>query len=170
MKTLETERDFKELQQLLIERNLDNLIKQHYLGSSFSVARACMDTLNNELIHLPAVPPNLALIASQRPDVGHLDHPHDEVVEEGSGVAGVVLDQGHAVAADGFEELLIGVEETLEGDEVVIVIVVEHCRSLQVQRCQDAVAGANGSGAIRLPHLREGAVDVGVVVDMVSEV
>ena len=61
-------------------------------------------------------------------------------------------------------------EQALLVDKVLEVVVVECGRGLEVQRGEVVVAGDGGAGAVALPGLGEGAVDVGVVVDVGSEV
>lgn len=60
-------------------------------------------------------------------------------------------------------------EKTFVVNEVRVVIVVEGGWSLEVQRRQVVVAGARGAGAVGLQWCGEGAVDVGVIVDVGSK-
>jgi hypothetical protein len=62
------------------------------------------------------------------------------------------------------------VKETLLGQEVAVVGVVERVGARPVQRRQAAVAGAGGLRAVCLKRGREGRVNVGIVVDPVPEV
>ena len=61
-------------------------------------------------------------------------------------------------------------QEPLLAGKVLVVVVLEHGGGLQVQRRQVVVALPRRAGAARLPGAREPAVDVGVVVDVGSEV
>lgn len=61
-------------------------------------------------------------------------------------------------------------QQALKHDEILVVVVVEHRRCLQIERGQVVVARARCLWAIRLPRLREGGVDVGVVVYVGAEV
>lgn len=60
-------------------------------------------------------------------------------------------------------------EQAFLADEVLVVIVVEGGRSLEVKRCQVIVPVAGGARAIRLPCFSKGTIDVGVVVDASPE-
>lgn len=61
-------------------------------------------------------------------------------------------------------------QQALKRDEILVVVIVEHRRRLQIERRQVVVARAGCLWAIRLPRLREGGVDVGVVVYVGAEV
>ena len=97
------------------------------------------------LVDPPAVLPDLSAGPSQRRDVPHLDHPHHEVLEEGALAADVLLDQRVGGAA--VEELLVRVQDAPLLDEVLVVVVLEGARGLQVQWRQVVVAGAGGTRA-----------------------
>lgn len=100
---------------------------------SFSLLGSCIT-----LIDHPAVVPDLPLGARERADVPHLDHSCGKIRRELAGAGAVSLHQG--VSGSVAEQLLIRVKEALEVDQVLEVVIVEGGRSLEVQRCQVAVA------------------------------
>ncbi|CAN6482846.1 unnamed protein product [Victoria cruziana] len=60
-------------------------------------------------------------------------------------------------------------KESSPAHQCLEIIVAESVGALGVQRSQVAVSLAGSSGAVGLPRGREGGVDVGLVVDAVSE-
>lgn len=92
------------------------------------------------LIDSSAVLPYLSVVgAGQRYDVAHLDHARHEIREERALAPDVGLDQ--RVGGSAIEELLVGVQEPLLGEEVPVVVVLEDGRGLEVQWRQVVVAG-----------------------------
>ena len=89
-------------------------------------------------VHPAADEPDLPAGASERADVAHLDHGVDEVAEEGGTAGRVGADNGVGGAV--VEELLVGVKESLPGEEIGEVGVVEGILSPHVQRRQVGVA------------------------------
>lgn len=82
------------------------------------------------LVNLPAVLPNLTAGAREGADVSHLDHGSCEVGVEAAGAVAVGLHL--RVGRTAVVKLLIRVQETLRADEILVVVVVEGGRSLQV--------------------------------------
>lgn len=117
------------------------------------------------LIGPPAVCPDLAIGAGERAKIGHLDHSASEVVEEGSRVSTVSSDL--SVGGAVVEELLIRVEQPPQVDQVSEVVVVEAIGGKVVKRRKGVVA--TGPGAVSPDARHEGGVDVGFVVDSVTE-
>jgi hypothetical protein len=118
------------------------------------------------LVDLPAVQPDLSLRPGERGDGAHPHHRLGEVGGEHAGVAAVLLNQ--RVLRPAVEQLLVGVEQPLPAHQVPVVGVVERRRGLRVDGRERAVAA--GLRARLLPERRECGVDVGVVVDAVTEV
>lgn len=86
---------------------------------------------------------------------------------KGGPIAAVALDDGVGGAA--VEELLVGVEQALFVHQVLVVAVVQRARRDEVERGEIAVAVARLRGAVALPGVGEGRIDVGLVVDPVAE-
>jgi len=72
----------------------------------------------------PAVLPDLAIGDGERRDVAHLDHGLREVLEEDILVGSIELDKVGSGGAAG-EEHLVGAEEAVVGEDVLVVLVVE---------------------------------------------
>jgi len=119
------------------------------------------------LIDLATDLPNFAFGTREGFDVTHLDHGGSKIGVEGLGVVGVRLDEG--VGGSAIEELLVRVKKALVAEQVLEVGVVEGGGRLEVERSQVLVPRPNGAGALALPSLAKGAVDVAVVVYARSE-
>lgn len=76
------------------------------------------------MVDTPAVGPDLAAGAGERRDVAHLDHGLSKVLEEDVLVGGVELHEVRRGGAAG-EEHLVGAEQALVGQQVLVVLVVE---------------------------------------------
>ena len=76
------------------------------------------------MVDPPAVVPDLAIAAGERRDVAHLHHGLGEVLEEYVLVGGVELDESRRGGAAG-EEHLVGAEQALAQQQVLVVLVVE---------------------------------------------
>lgn len=104
---------------------------------------------SHQLIRPPAVPPDLAVGSGEGADPSHPYHGVDEVLGEVVGILAVLLHQ--AVGGAAVEEDLVGVEQALLVDEVLVVCVVEEVRRLGVERGQVVVADTALAGAAPLP-------------------
>lgn len=134
-----------------------------FSGQSNSIA----NLIFSSRIHLPTLLPDLAAGSGEGTNVSHLDHRSGEIRVEGIRILAVLLHEG--VGRTAVVQDLVGVEESLLVDEVLVVLVVENGGGLNVQRGQVAVAGAGGARAAALPCFCEGRVDVGLAVDAGSE-
>lgn len=94
----------------------------------------------------PAVLANLAGRAGERAYVAHLDHGVAEVAGEALAVGAVGLHQrlggGDGGVAGAGDEALVGGEEALVGQQVLVVVVVERVGGVDVQRRQLVSAAA----------------------------
>jgi hypothetical protein len=106
-----------------------------------------------EVVDPPAVVPDLAGAPGERRDVAHLDHGLGEVVEEEALVGGVAVDEVHGLAALR-EQDLVGAEQPVHGQDVVVVLVVEPELGHQVQREQVLVAARPRAPAPQLRRVR----------------
>lgn len=118
-------------------------------------------------VDFPAIHTNLSACSSEWADVAHLDHARREVAGEGRVVAAVLPHQ--RVLRPVVEELLVRVEEAPLRHQILVIVVVEYRRRLDIQRSQVVVAAARGRRAVALAEGGEGGVDVGVVVDVGPE-
>jgi hypothetical protein len=114
-----------------------------------------------QLVHSPAVVPDLPTAPCQDANAAHPHHGRREVATEPRRAGRVAPDQ--AVRRAAVEQLLVGVQEPPLRDQVAIVRVVERVRRGHVER--RAPAPASGRRAAGPQRRREGGVDVGVVVD-----
>lgn len=85
-----------------------------------------------QLICPPAVLPDLSIVPRQRRDVAHLDHARHKVREEGALAADVGLYLWVGGAA--IEELLVRMQEPFFADKVLVVVVLEGGRGLEIKR------------------------------------
>ena len=76
------------------------------------------------MVDPPAVVPDLAISAGERRDAAHLHHGLRKVLEEDVLVGGVELDESGRGGAAG-EEHLVGAEQALVQQQVLVVLVVE---------------------------------------------
>jgi hypothetical protein len=76
------------------------------------------------VVNPPAVLSDLAIGPRERRDVAHLDHGLREVLEEDILVGSIELDKVGSSGAAG-EEHLIGAEEAMVGEDVLVVLVVK---------------------------------------------
>lgn len=110
------------------------------------------------LVRYSAVLADLPVVGRER-DVPHLDHGPDEVTEELFAITAVGLHQilcvGDAFRAG--EETLIGGQEALLRQEVLVVVVVEHVGGRDVERrglvavaaCAEALEAVGEAGLQR---------------------
>lgn len=112
---------------------------------SFKLSAECDSTekfsvyflLINQLIDPSTVVPDLSIGSGQWRDVAHLDHARHKVRKEGGLAVNVALDL--RVGGPIVEELLVRVQKPFVADKVLVVVVLEDCWRLQVQRCQVVV-------------------------------
>lgn len=116
-------------------------------------------------IDLPAVQPDLSPRPRKWAYGSHPDHRRREVAGESGRVAAVLPHQ--RVLRTVVEELLVGMQEPLPHQQILVVLVVEGGGALHVQRRQGCVAA--GGRAAHPAERREGGIHVGVVVDVRSE-
>lgn len=119
----------------------------------------------NILVGLSAVLPDLAVGAGEGAEIGHLYHGGGEVVEKRSRVGAVGIDL--SVGGTVVKELLIGMQQSLQTDQILEVVVVECGRADHIQRRQVVVTAATWALALRGGG--KCGVYVGLVVDSVPE-
>ena len=96
-------------------------------------AHALLRSGRSLVVDPPAVVPDLAGVARERRDVAHLDHGLGELLEEEPLVGGEAVDELHGLAALR-EQDLVGAEQPVHGEDVVVVLVVEPELARRVQR------------------------------------
>ena len=102
-------------------------------------AHALLRSGRSLVVDPPAVVPDLAGVARERRDVAHLDHGLGELLEEEPLVGGEAVDELHGLAALR-EQDLVGAEQPVHGEDVVVILVVEPELARRVQREQVLVA------------------------------
>lgn len=118
--------------------------------------------ITHELINPSAVLPDLSLWSSEWTNVSHLNHGCNKIRAEGARVFTVSPYNG--VGGSPIEQLLIRVEQPPLADEVVEVLVVKICWSLDVKRWQIVVPWPTRSWAVALLGFSKGKIDVALVV------
>uniref|UniRef100_A0A8R7PKZ9 Uncharacterized protein n=1 Tax=Triticum urartu TaxID=4572 RepID=A0A8R7PKZ9_TRIUA len=82
-----------------------------------------------------AVEPDLALAAGEQVHVAHLHHGFGELLEECPLVEREPRRHARGVGVD--DEALVRLEQTLLGNEIKVVLVVEHVRRTQIEGLVD---------------------------------
>lgn len=105
----------------------------------------CVHKPLKQLVHLPAIKPDLTLTSSQWSHISHLDHRSRKIAEESDTIATIDLHKRSGICR--VEKLHIRVEQSFADQYVLEEVVVEkHC-CFRIKGGEVVVAGARFSGA-----------------------
>lgn len=121
------------------------------------VATPCIN-----LVDPPAIISNLSSGSSEGPDISHLDHASNKIWSEGVFIGAIGTD--YWISGSSIEQLLIRMEQAPLVNQVLVIIVLKTCRSLQIKWCQVVVPRARSTWAVWPSCLSQGTVYGGLII------